>query len=485
MRRGLRKLWEVRRMSQGATKAKMRFSDGDSEMEREKFKSRLGFLLISAGCAIGIGNVYRFPIIAGLSGGAVFVMVYILFLLVLGIPVMTAELAVGRASRRSIAASFDRLECKGQRWHIWKYFGIAGNYILIMCYTTITAWMVIYFFKYLGGGIVELQTPVDLERVFSDMVSAAGIQAVTVVGIIAACFAVCAVGLQQGVEKVTKVMMLLLFAIMLALAIYCCTLDGAREGLKFYLLPDGDSVDGILPVISAAMGQAFFTLSLGMGSIAVFGSYIGKERGLLGESLTIVGLDTFVALMSGFIIFPASFTFAGGVDADTDVGASFLFTNLAGIFNNMPGGRLVGCVFFLLLVFAAVSTVIAVFENIMSFWLDTTRLKRPAVAAINTVLLCVLSLPSVFSNNLLENVSLFGMSIMDFEDFLVAKLLLPVGSIIYVLFCTTRYGWGWKKYFAEVNSGGGPKLAGWMRGYMTFVLPVIIMAVLVLSMIGR
>ncbi len=453
--------------------------------QREKLASRLGFILLSAGCAIGLGNVYRFPILTGSYGGAIFVLIYIGFLLLLGVPIMTAELAVGRASQRSIATSFDVLEKKGQKWHWVKYLGIGGNYLLMMCYTTITAWMVLYFVKYLNGSIMEAQGSEALGAVFSDMIANPWSSLIATVGVIAAGFLICSFGLQKGVERITKVVMVALFVLMIGLVIYSLTLDRAGEGLKFYLIPSFDNLmdAGVGTVISAAMGQAFFTLSLGIGAIAVFGSYIGKERRLLGEAVTIMSLDTGVALMAGLIVFPACFTYNNGVTADAGtVGAGFLFTTLSSIFNAMPGGRIVGSLFFLFMIFAAGSTVIAVFENIISFWLELTSLSRRTVALINIGLVSVLSLPAIFSYSFLSGVMPFGMSLMDLEDLIVSKFLLPVGSILYVVFCTSRYGWGWKSYFAEVNCGQkGPAIPRFLRPYMTFVLPVIILAVMVLS----
>lgn len=452
-------------------------------MEREKFGSRLGFILISAGCAIGLGNVYRFPITTGSYGGAAFVLIYILFLLLLGIPVMTAELAVGRASQRSIASSFDVLEKKGSKWHLMKYLGIGGNYLLMMFYTTIAGWMLVYFMKYLTGGMEGIVGAEELGAVFGNMVSNTGLMIGSTFSVILICFAICSLGLQNGVERITKVMMLALFALMTGLAIYSCTLSNAAEGLKFYLIPSFSNMRdaGILTVISSAMGQAFFTLSIGMGSIAIFGSYIDKDRRLLGETFTIVGLDTFVALMSGLIIFPACFTYNNGVTADAGtVGAGFLFTTLSSIFNSMPGGRIVGALFFLFMIFAAFSTVIAVFENIMSFWLELTKLNRKAVALINVGLVLVLSLPCILGLNVWSDITIFGKSIMDAEDFAVSNLILPIGSLFYVIFCTTRYGWGWDKYFGEVNTGKGAKVPKWIRPYMKYVLPLIIVAVLIM-----
>ncbi|MBQ4109811.1 MAG: sodium-dependent transporter [Clostridia bacterium] len=452
--------------------------------KREKFSSRLGFILISAGCAIGLGNVYRFPIITGAYGGAFFVLMYLVFLIFLGLPIMTAELAVGRGSQRSIASSFDTLEKKGQKWHLMKYMGIGGNYLLMMFYTTISGWVTIYFFKYLNGSIMQYSTAEELKNVFGAMVSNPGMLTVATFAVIIICFGVCSLGLQKGVEKITKVMMLALLALMIGLAVYSCTLENAAEGLKFYLIPSLQNAKeaGFMTVISAAMGQAFFTLSIGIGSIAIFGSYIDKDRSLTGEALTIMSLDTFVALMSGLIIFPACFTYNNGVTADAStVGASFLFTTLSSIFNGMPGGRIVGALFFLFMIFASFSTVIAVFENIVSFWLELTNMKRKKVAIINIILVMVLSLPCVLGFSIWSHFSLFGKGIMDLEDYTVSNLLLPIGSLIYVIFCTSRYGWGWDKYFAEVNNGKGLKMPRWMRPYISYALPLIIIAVLVMS----
>lgn len=455
---------------------------------REKFSSRLGFILISAGCAIGLGNVYRFPITTGAYGGAFFVLIYIAFLVLLGIPVMTAELAVGRASQRSIASSYDVLEKKGQKWHLAKYLGIAGNYLLMMFYTTISGWMLIYFIKYADGSILAYKSAEELGAVFGTMISNPVLMVCATFAVILVCFSICSFGLQKGVERITKWMMVALLLLMVGLAIYSCTLSNAAEGLKFYLVPSLKSFEnsGVWTVISSAMGQAFFTLSIGIGSIAIFGSYIGKERRLLGEAVTIVGLDTFVALMSGVIIFPACFTYNGGVTADAGtVGASFLFTTLSSIFNSMPGGRIVGALFFVFMIFAAFSTVIAVFENIMSFWLELTKLSRRKVALINIALMLVLSLPCVLGFNVLEKIQIAGKGIMDIEDFLVSNVLLPLGSLVYVLFCSRKYGWGWKNYIGEVNCGEkGAKMPGWIRPYFTYILPIIVIIVFIMSVFG-
>ena len=451
--------------------------------QREKFASRLGFILISAGCAIGLGNVYRFPIITGAYGGALFVLIYLAFLLVLGIPVMCAELSVGRASQRSIATSFEQLEKPGQKWHWMKYFGIAGNYLLMMCYTVIAGWMLIYVTKYLQGDILSI--PGDqLGAHFGETVTNIPQQFLFTYVTIVLCFLVCSLGLQKGVERITKVMMIALFVLIIGLGIYCCTLDGAGEGLRFYLVPSAERLKDvdITTIITAAMGQSFFTLSLGIGSIAIFGSYIDKNRSLMGEAVTITALDTFIALASGFIVFPACFTFAGGVNADAStVGASFLFTTLSSIFNSMPGGRIFGVLFFIFMTFAAYSTVIAVFENIMSFWLEHTKLSRRTVALINVGLLMVLTTPAILSLGPWSGFTIGGLAIIDLEDYAVSNLFLPIGSLLYVVFCTSRYGWGWKNFFAEVNTGNGLKFPRWIRIYMTFILPLIILGLLILS----
>ncbi len=455
--------------------------------QRERLSSRLGFILLSAGCAIGLGNVYRFPILAGEYGGAVFVLIYIVFLLLLGLPCMTAELAVGRASQRSIATSFDELERPGQKWHLMKYLGIAGNYLLMMFYTCISGWMILYFIKYFSGSILSAQGDTALGVVFSETVGNVWLTLGATLTSIVICFLICSLGLQKGVERITKWMMVVLFVLMVGLAIYSLTLENAAEGLKFYLVPSLERMKeaGIGTIISAAMGQAFFTLSVGLGSIAIFGSYINKERRLLGEAVTVISLDTSVALISGLIIFPACFTYSGGVSTDAGtVGAGFLFTTLSSIFNAMPGGRIVGAFFFLFMIFAAFSTLIAVFENIISFWLELTPLSRRTISFINIALIALLSLPCVFSLNIWSDVTIFGKNFMDLEDFIVSNLLLPIGALIYVLFCTTRYGWGWESFAAEVNTGNrGLILPRWIRPYMTFLLPFIILTVLIVSVI--
>ena len=455
-------------------------------MEREKLGSRLGFILISAGCAIGLGNVYRFPIITGAYGGAAFVLIYIAFLVLLGLPVMMAELAVGRASQRSIATSFDVLEKPKQKWHLMKFAGVAGNYLLMMFYCTISCWMVIYFLKYLSGSIMDITDTEKLGAIFGATASDTSLNIIMTYIVIVLCFGVCALGLQKGVERITKVMMIVLLALLVGLAVYSCTLSNAAEGLKFYLVPSFKNMKeaGIAEVISAAMGQAFFTLSIGIGSVAIFGSYIGKERRLLSEAATIISLDTFVAITAGLIVFPACFTYnnGGGLDVG-NANAGFLFTTLSSIFNQMPGGRIVGTLFFLFMMFAAFSTVIAVFENIVSFWLELTSMKRWLVCLINIGIMMVLVLPAIFSNSIWGDIKLFGLGFMDLEDAIVSKWLLPLGSLVYVTFCTYRFGWGSKNFMKEVNTGKGPKYPAFMVPYMKFVLPLVILIVFAFSFI--
>ena len=456
-------------------------------MEREKFSSRLGFILISAGCAIGLGNVYRFPIMTGSYGGAFFVLIYIAFLLLLGVPAMVAELTVGRASKRSIATSFDVLEKPGQKWHLIKFVGIAGNYLLMMFYTAISGWMLLYFLKYLTGSMSGLNIE-QTGEVFGNMVTDLSQTLPATLAVIIVCFAICSLGLQKGVERITKYMMLALFALMIGLAIYCCTLDGAGEGLKFYLVPSLDNLKnaGIWNVLTAAMGQAFFTLSIGMGSIAIFGSYIDKKKRILGEAATIISLDTSVALVSGFIVFPACFTYLGGIGADAStVGASFLFTTLSGIFNSMAAGRVIGTLFFVFMNFAAFSTIIAVFENIMSFWLELTNLSRKKVAIINIILMIILALPCLLGFNVWSHISVCGKDIMDIEDFIISNNILPLGALAYVLFCTyNKHGWGWSNFINEANTGEGPKFPNFMRVYVKYILPLIIIVLWAQSYIG-
>ncbi len=450
--------------------------------EREKFSSRLGFILISAGCAIGLGNVWRFPYITGKYGGAAFVLIYLVCLFVLGLPIMAMEFSVGRASRKSVASSFRELEPKGTKWHIFSYFAMAGNYILMMFYTTICGWMLAYFFKMANGDFVGADTE-QVSAVFQNLTQSPLEMIFWMIVSVAIGFGVCSLGLQKGVEKITKTMMSCLLGVMLALVIRAVTLPGAGEGLQFYLMPDFGKMKeaGIANVVAAAMGQSFFTLSIGIGSMAIFGSYIDKERSLMGESVSILALDTAVALMSGFIIFPACFSF--GVNPGE--GPSLVFVTLPNIFNEMAGGRIWGTLFFVFMSFAALSTVIAVFENIISFAMDLWDLTRRKAVFINIAAITILSVPCVLGFNVWGNVKIFGFSIMDFEDFMVSNNLLPLGSLVYLFFCVTRYGWGWDNFIAEVNMGKGMKFPKWIRIYVTYILPFIVLFIFVQGYISK
>lgn len=447
-------------------------------MKREKFSSRLGFILISAGCAIGLGNVWRFPYIVGKYGGAAFVLVYLLFLLILGLPIMVMEFSVGRASKASAALSFDRLEPNGTRWHWYKYGAMAGNYLLMMFYTTIGGWMVQYFVKMASGEFEGLDSK-GVSGVFGEMLGKPEVMAVYMILVVIVCFMICGMGLQNGVEKITKAMMILLLGLMLILAIRSVTLPGAAEGLKFYLYPDfGKLVEhGVFESVFAAMGQAFFTLSLGIGAIAIFGSYIGKERSLTGEAVCVTLLDTFVALIAGLIIFPSCFAY--GVDPGE--GPSLIFLTLPNVFNSMNGGRLWGSLFFLFMVFAAASTIIAVFENIISFAIDLTGCNRQKAVIVNLIAIIVLSMPCVLGFNLWSSFQPMGSgsNVLDLEDFIVSNNLLPLGSLVYLLFCTSRYGWGWKNFLKEADEGNGLQFPKWSRIYVSYVLPLIVLFIFV------
>ena len=451
--------------------------------KRESFSSRLGFLLISAGCAIGLGNVWRFPYITGKYGGAAFVLVYLLFLVIMGLPVMVMEFSVGRASQKSIALSFNALEPKGTKWHIYSWFGIAGNYLLMMFYTTIAGWLVLYFVKMLKGDFVGLDSA-GVSNEFSALMGQPGLMALFMVIVVVLCMLICSRGLQNGVEKVTKVMMLCLLAVMVVLVFRSVTLEGAGEGLKFYLMPNfhnlaydanGNFILG--EAVYAAMGQAFFTLSLGIGALAIFGSYIGKEYTLGGEALRVGVLDTFVAFTAGLIIFPACFAF----DVAPDAGPNLIFITLPNVFNEMPMGQLWGALFFMFMSFAALSTVIAVFENILSFCIDKWGGSRKKAVLVNTVAIIILSLPCLLGFNVLSAFQPFGANsgVMDLEDFIVSNKLLPLGSLVYLLFCVTKCGWGWDNFLAEANTGSGLKFPKAVRFYVTYILPIIVLVIFV------
>lgn len=453
-------------------------------MQREKFSSRLGFLLISAGCAIGLGNVWRFPFITGKYGGAAFVLLYLAFLVLLGLPIMVMEFAVGRASNKSAALSFDTLEKQGTKWHWHKYSSLAGNYLLMMFYTTIAGWMLIYCVKMLSGTFTGL-TAAEVSKVFSGMTASPLLMGLSMAAITVCCFLICSAGLQNGVEKITKWMMLCLLGIMLVLAVHALTLSGAKEGLRFYLFPDFEKLKGtnLMNAIFDAMGQAFFTLSIGMGSIAIFGSYIDKKHSLTGEAVRVTMLDTGVALMAGLIIFPACFTY--GVSPDS--GPNLIFVTLPNVFISIPGGRIWGSLFFIFLLFAALSTVIAVFENILAWWMDLKGWSRKKAVLVNLPLMLLLSLPCVLGFNVLSGFEPLGAgsNIMDLEDFLVSNNILPLGSLVYLLFCTRKCGWGWKNFCAEANTGSGLKFPKWARIYVSYILPLIVLLIFVQGYVSK
>lgn len=450
------------------------------EQKRERFSSRLGFLLISAGCAIGLGNVWKFPYITGEYGGAAFVLIYLAFLVLMGIPILVAELAVGRGSQQSIARAMNTLEPKGTKWHWYKYFGMAGNYILMMFYTTVAGWMLYYFFKMAAGGFEGLDAN-GVGEAFNTMLGRPGLMTGFMVIVVLLCFGVCAQGLQNGVEKITKVMMLCLFFLMVVLAIRSALLEGGEAGLEFYLKPNFAALKefGLLEVLFAALGQAFFTLSIGIGAIAIFGSYIDKSRSLTGEAILITILDTFVALMAGMIIFPACFAY----NVSPDQGPSLIFVTLPNVFNNMPGGRLWGSLFFLFMCFASFSTVIAVFQNIISFAEDLTKASRKKIICINLIAIILLSMPCVLGYNLWSGFQPFGegSAVLDLEDFIVSQNILPLGSLIFVLFCSFKMGWGWDNFIAEANSGNGLKFPKGIRFYMQWILPLIVLFIFVMG----
>ena len=448
--------------------------------KRERFSSRLGFILISAGCAIGLGNVWRFPYITGQYGGAAFVLIYLLFLVILGLPIMIMEFSVGRASQKSAARSFHVLEPKGTKWHWQSWACMAGNYLLMMFYTTIGGWMLAYVFKMLSGEFEGLDAA-GVEGVFNGMLGQPVYMTVWMIVVVLGSFFICSLGLQKGVERITKVMMSCLFLILLLLCVRSVTLPGAMEGIKFYLIPDfGKMVEnGIGEAVFAAMGQSFFTLSLGIGAMAIFGSYISKDRSLTGETVSICVLDTTVALLSGLVIFPSCFAF--GVDPGE--GPGLVFITLPNVFNRMAGGRIFGALFFVFMFFAALSTIVAVFENIISFSLDLFGVTRKKAVAVNIIAIILLSMPCVLGFNLWSSFAPLGAgtTIQDLEDFIVSNNLLPLGSLVYLLFCTSRYGWGWKNFIAEADAGQGLKFPKWSRIYVTYVLPLIILFIFVMG----
>ena len=452
-------------------------------MERENLKSRLGFILLSAGCAIGIGNVWRFPYIVGNYGGGIFVLFYLSFLALIGIPVLTIEFSIGRASQKSTAKAYQELEPRGTKWHLHSNFAIAGNYILLMFYTTVAGWMLYYFYKFAVGGFVGLDTA-NVKNTFNNLLASPATMTFWMLVVVVLGFGVCSLGLQKGVEKITKVMMTALLGLIIILAIHAVRLDGGIDGVKFYLLPNFEKIQevGFFKLITTAMNQAFFTLSIGMGSMMIFGSYIDKSRTLLGESINIALLDTFVAIIAGLIIFPSCFAF----NVEPDSGPSLIFITLPNVFTSMKGGRIWGSLFFLFMTFAAFSTVIALFENILTCCVEKFNITRKKAVLINIIIISVLSLPCVFVFNILSSLHPLGgeSTILDFEDFLVSNLILPAGSLMYLFFCISKRGWGFDNYLKEANTGVGPKIPRWIKPYYKYVMPIIMLILLVQGIVN-
>lgn len=451
-------------------------------MKRESFKSRLGFLLVSAGCAIGIGNVWRFPYVTGQNGGGIFVLFYLIFLVIMGLPVLTMELAVGRASRKSAVLGYKALEKKGSKWHIHGWVAIVGCCMLMMYYTTVSGWMVTYFFKFLTGSFKSGMTTEDTAQAFSNLLGDPKQMAFWMILTVVVGFLVCSRGLQNGLEKISKFMMTALLLLIVVLAVHSLTLSNAAEGVKFYLVPNTEAVAavGLKNVITAAMNQSFFTLSLGVAAMEIFGSYMGKDHTLAGEGVRICALDTFVATMAGLIIFPACFSY----NVEVNAGPSLIFITLPNVFINMSGGRIWGSLFFLFMTFASFSTVIAVFENIMSFCMDMFGWSRNKAALINCIVILIASLPCVLGYNVWSNLHLIGgRDVLDSEDFIVSNLLLPIGSLIYLLFCVTKWGWGFEKYCEEANTGDGIKISKKLKPYFQFILPILIVFILIQGLI--
>lgn len=449
-------------------------------MEREHLGSRLGFILLSAGCAIGVGNVWKFPWMTGQNGGGAFVLVYLLFLVILGLPVMTMEFSIGRAAQASPVRMYQKLEPAGTKWHLHGYAALAGCVLLMMFYTSVTGWIVYYFVHSLSGDLVGLSAA-QVSDTFSGMMADPGVMVGYMAVVVVLGFLILSFGLQKGLERVTKYMMAALLALMVILAVHCFTLSGAGEGLRFYLVPDFSRID--LGVVVAAMNQAFFTLSLGVSAMAIFGSYIGKEHTLLGESVHVILLDTFVAIVAGLIIFPACFTY----DVEPTAGPSLLFVAMANVFANMGGGRWWGSLFFLFMSFAALSTVLAVFENILACVREMTGWSRRKACLVCAGGILLLSVPCALGYNLWSGFHPFGkegLQILDLEDFAVSNCLLPLGSLMFVLFCTQKNGFGWKRFTAEANSGRGPKIGDWMQPYCRFVLPAIILVIFVVGLVS-
>lgn len=452
-------------------------------MERENLKSRLGFILLSAGCAIGIGNVWRFPYIVGNYGGGIFVLFYLSFLALIGIPVLTIEFSIGRASQKSTAKAYQELEPRGTKWHLHSNFAIAGNYILLMFYTTVAGWMLYYFYKFAVGRFVGLDTA-NVKNTFNNLLASPATMTFWMLVVVVLGFGVCSLGLQKGVEKITKVMMTALLGLIIILAIHAVRLDGGIDGVKFYLLPNFEKIQevGFFKLITTAMNQAFFTLSIGMGSMMIFGSYIDKSRTLLGESINIALLDTFVAIIAGLIIFPSCFAF----NVEPDSGPSLIFITLPNVFTSMKGGRIWGSLFFLFMTFAAFSTVIALFENILTCCVEKFNITRKKAVLINIIIISVLSLPCVFGFNILSSLHPLGgeSTILDFEDFLVSNLILPAGSLMYLFFCISKRGWGFDNYLKEANTGVGPKIPRWIKPYYKYIMPIIMLILLIQGIVN-
>lgn len=451
-------------------------------MERESFKSRTGFLLVSAGCAIGIGNVWRFPYVVGQNGGGLFVLFYLIFLVLMGIPVLTMEFAVGRASGKSAVLSYKTLEKPKSKWHIHGWFCMLGCYMLMMYYTTVSGWMTSYFYKFAIGEFTSGMDSKSVTNVFNNLTSSPIEMLIWIFIITALGFFVCSKGVQKGLEKVSKFMMVALLVLIVVLAFHSVTLSGAKEGLSFYLIPDFERVSkiGLGNVITSAMSQAFFTLSLGIAAMEIFGSYMKKDHTLTGEAVRICCLDTFVAIMAGLIIFPACFSY----NVEAGQGPALIFDALPNVFVNMAGGRIWGTLFFLFMTFASFSTVIAVFENLVSFVSDTFKISRKKSSVINFAIVFITSLPCMFGFNLLSGVNVLGMGILDMEDFVVSNILLPLGSLVYLLFCVTKFGWGFDNYYNECNTGKGMKLPRIVKPYLQYVLPILILIVFAQKFIG-
>ena len=446
--------------------------------EREQFKSRIGFILLSAGCAIGIGNVWRFPYVVGENGGGIFVLFYLFFLLLIGVPILSMEFSVGRASKKSVVKSFQALEKTNQKWHLHGYMSLLGNICLMIFYTTVAGWMLKYFYNFLTGQFNGLTTA-DVQNVFSQVLASPSTNVFWMIIVVAIGMFVCSKGLQNGVERITKVMMTGLLGLIVLLAIHGLLLDGGMAGVKFYLYPDFQKISeiGLMKVIVSAMNQAFFTLSIGIGSMAIFGSYLNKDQTLLKEATNVAMLDTFVAVVAGLIIFPACFSF--GINPDS--GPSLIFITLPNVFVSMTGGQIWGALFFLFMSFASLSTVIAVFENIIACTMELLNIERKKAVIINFVLITLLSLPCALGFNVLSNIQPLGAgsTILDLEDFIVSQLLLPLGSLVYLLFCTSKYGWGFENYQKEANIGQGMKVPHWMKFYVTIILPIVVIFVFV------